>query len=120
MSRERFNPGASAVGVERVEDHEIAQRIIDRALDAAEFLKAMSHEGRLMILCHLAGGEKSVNELEALLGQRQAAVSQQLARLRLEGMVATRREGKAIFYSIRDARVLQLLRRLPDLFAPAV
>ncbi|MCU0902910.1 MAG: metalloregulator ArsR/SmtB family transcription factor [Tabrizicola sp.] len=86
---------------------------------AAAFLKALSHEGRLMILCHLAQSEKSVTELESLLGQRQAAVSQQLARLRLEGLVSTRRDGKAIYYSIRDARVTTLLSRLPGLFASA-
>ena len=85
--------------------------------EAAAFLKALSHGGRLMILCHLARGEKSVSELEALIGQRQAAVSQQLARLRLEGLVSTRRDGKAIHYAIRDARVLAVLACLPPLFA---
>ncbi|HLQ18500.1 MAG TPA: metalloregulator ArsR/SmtB family transcription factor [Tabrizicola sp.] len=88
----------------------------EHAQPASAFLKALSHEGRLMILCHLAGGEKSVTELEELLGQRQAAVSQQLARLRLEGLVSTRREGKAIFYAIQDVRVLELLRLLPAMF----
>ena len=60
-----------------------AETIAERATEAAAFLKALSHEGRLMILCHLAVHERSVTELEALLGARQAAVSQQLARLRL-------------------------------------
>jgi ArsR family transcriptional regulator len=72
---------------------------------AAAFLKAMSHEGRLLILCYLSDGEKSVTELEGLLGVRQAAVSQQLARLRIEGLVAARRDGKSIYYSIRDPKV---------------
>lgn len=81
-----------------------------RSAEAANFLKALSHEGRLLILCHLTEGERSVTELEHLLDQRQAAVSQQLARLRLEGLVATRREGKAIFYSIQDSKVLQLVK----------
>ena len=54
------------------------------------FSKAISHEGRLMILCHLVSGEKSVTELEELLSARQAAVSQQLSRLRLEGLVIPR------------------------------
>jgi len=96
---------------------DLAVVMADRSLVVAAFLKALSHEGRLMILCHLANGEKSVTELETLLGQRQAAVSQQLARLRLEGLVATRRDGKAIYYAIQDGRVLALLRVLPDLFA---
>jgi len=59
---------------------------------ATDFLKAIAHEGRLMILCRLVEGECSVTEFEQLLSARQAAVSQQLARLRLEGLVGTRRE----------------------------
>lgn len=86
------------------------------ATDAAAFLKALSHEGRLMILCHLSTGEKSVTELERLLEQRQAAVSQQLARLRLEGLVTCRREGKTIFYAIRDPRVVRLMGTLHEMF----
>ncbi|HMO08708.1 MAG TPA: metalloregulator ArsR/SmtB family transcription factor [Paracoccaceae bacterium] len=89
------------------------------ATEAAAFLKALSHEGRLMILCHLSTGEKSVTELERLLDQRQAAVSQQLARLRLEGLVACRRDGKAIFYAIRDPRVSRLIGTLHDMFCAA-
>jgi len=81
----------------------------------AALFKALGHDGRLMILCQLAAGERTVTELEALLGQRQAAVSQQLARLRLEGMVATRREGKAIHYSLACQKVRAILRLLPEL-----
>jgi len=86
------------------------------ATDAAEFLRALGHEGRLMILCHLVTGEKSVSELEALLGARQAAVSQQLARLRHEGLVRARRDGKAIHYSLADARTERLLGVLYEMF----
>lgn len=86
------------------------------AAEAAGFLKAMSHEGRLMILCHLASGEKSVTELERLLASRQAAVSQQLARLRLEGLVQARRDGKSIHYSIGDAKVLRLVGLVNELY----
>jgi DNA-binding transcriptional ArsR family regulator len=118
MSLDRFNAG-SAVELALAEDGELARRMGQQAEAAAGFMKALSHSGRLMILCHLAGGEKSVTELEALLGQRQAAVSQQLARLRLEGLVSTRREGKAIYYTVQDARVLALVRSLPGLFATA-
>ena len=87
------------------------------AADASAFLKALSHEGRLMILYHISAGEKSVTELEDLLGVRQAAVSQQLARLRSEGLVATRRDGKAIYYSIRDLRVRVMMSVVFDMFA---
>ncbi|MBL9051456.1 MAG: helix-turn-helix transcriptional regulator [Tabrizicola sp.] len=98
-------------------DQNIAGDLTVHAESAAGFLKAMSHQGRLLILSHLASGEKSVTELEGLLGQRQAAVSQQLARLRLEGMVSTRREGKAIYYALKDTRVMDFLRSLVGLFA---
>ncbi len=84
--------------------------------DAAAFLKAISHEGRLMILCHLSAGEKSVTELEDLLSARQAAVSQQLARLRHDGLITSRREGKAIYYRLTDARTSRILHVIHELF----
>ncbi|WP_171125925.1 MULTISPECIES: helix-turn-helix transcriptional regulator [unclassified Ruegeria] len=88
----------------------------DSAANAAAFLKALAHEGRLMILCHLGEGEKSVSELERLLDTRQAAVSQMLARLRGEGLVSTRREGKTIYYSLHDGNTTQVIGLLYDLF----
>ncbi len=91
-------------------------RMIKNATDASNFLKAISHEGRLMILCHLVSGEKSVTELEELLSARQAAVSQQLSRLRLEGLVTPRRDGKTIYYSLTDDRPRQILEVVYDLF----
>jgi len=90
--------------------------MMENARDASNFLKSISHEGRLMILCHLATGEKSVTELEELLLMRQAAVSQQLARLRSEGLVTPRREGKAIYYNLTDGRAIQILDVVYDLF----
>ncbi len=91
-------------------------RMTRNAQAAANFLKAISHEGRLMILCHLASGEKSVTELEELLSARQAAVSQQLSRLRLEGLVTPRREGKTIYYSLADDRSTRIMEVVYDLF----
>jgi ArsR family transcriptional regulator len=96
-------------------DEEIT-RMMERACDASNFLKAISHEGRLMILCHLSTGEKSVTELEELMSSRQAAVSQQLSRLRSEGLVQPRREGKAIYYSLTDGRTVKILDLVYDLF----
>lgn len=93
--------------------------MIVKATAAAGFLKALSHEGRLMILCHLSSGEKSVTELEHLLSSRQAAVSQQLARLRLEGLVNCRRDGKAIYYSIQDPKVSRTIALVYDMFCRA-
>lgn len=88
----------------------------ERAEDAASLLKSLAHGGRLMILCHLTGGEKSVTELEDRLQSRQAAVSQQLARLRLEGLVTARREGKQIYYSLNDPRAAQIIAVIYDIF----
>ena len=83
---------------------------------ATSLLKALAHEGRLRILCHLAEGEKSVTELERLISARQSAVSQQLSRLRLEGLVDNRREGKTIYYRIADPRAARILALLHDIF----
>ena len=91
-------------------------KMMDSACDASNMLKALSHEGRLMILCHLVTGEKSVTELEELLSARQAAVSQQLARLRLEGLVQPRRDGKTIYYSLADERPKRILETIYELF----
>jgi ArsR family transcriptional regulator len=95
-----------------------AEDLAAMAMEAANFLKAFSHDGRLMILCFLVGGPRSVGELEALLSSRQAAVSQQLARLRMEGLVNARREGQTIYYSIRDPRVYDILKVLKGIFCP--
>jgi len=69
-----------------------------------------------MILCHLGSGEKSVGELESLLDIRQAAVSQMLARLREEGLVTTRRDGKTIYYSLADNNTYEVIGLLYRLF----
>ncbi|WP_108384613.1 ArsR/SmtB family transcription factor [Yoonia sediminilitoris] len=91
-------------------------QMMDNATTATNYLKAISHEGRLMILCHLVSGEKSVTELEELLSARQAAVSQQLGRLRLEGLVSPRREGKTIYYRLTDDRSRKIIGLVYELF----
>lgn len=87
-----------------------------KAAEAASFMRALAHDGRMMILCHLTAGEKTVTELERLLDQRQAAVSQQLARLRSEGLVTCRRDGKARLYSVSDPRAAEVVGLLYRLF----
>jgi DNA-binding transcriptional ArsR family regulator len=89
-------------------DAEELDQLVEKARRASAFLKALAHESRLLILCSLAEGEKSVTELERFLAQRQPAVSQQLARLRTDGLVAARREGKTIYYRLasEEARVI--------------
>lgn len=96
-----------------------AEELMGRAQDASNLLKALAHEGRLMIMCHLSAGEKSVTELEGLLESRQAAVSQQLARLRLEGLVSCRREGKAIYYSLSDPKAARIVGLVYEMFCGA-
>jgi ArsR family transcriptional regulator len=93
--------------------------MIGRAQAASAFLKALAHEGRLMILCYLSAGEKSVTELENLLESRQAAVSQQLARLRLDGLVSCRREGKVMYYSLSDPKAARVVGLVYELFCKA-
>jgi len=93
-----------------------AGRMLDKAGRAAEFLKALAHESRLMILCILSQGEKSVSELERMLSLRQPTVSQQLARLRADGLVATRRDGKTIYYSLASEEARVVVGALYDVF----
>jgi ArsR family transcriptional regulator len=91
-------------------------QMADSAREASEFLKALANESRLMILCNLLDGGKSVGELEAFLSLRQSTVSQQLARLRLEGLVSARRDGKTIQYSIADDKVRAVIDVLYNAF----
>lgn len=79
-------------------------------------LRVLANEDRLLLLCQMADGEISVGELEARLDIRQPTLSQQLGVLRAEGLVRTRREGKRIFYSVSDAKVLSLLGMLYSLY----
>jgi DNA-binding transcriptional ArsR family regulator len=108
-------PSALPVLGDTISDAEM-DRFVENATTASNFLKAISHEGRLLILCHLVTGEKSVTELEELLAARQAAVSQQLSRLRLEGLVIPRRDGKAIYYRLADDRPRRMLELVYELF----
>lgn len=80
--------------------------------EASELLKAMASPHRLMLLCLMIGAEKSVSELTEELGLRQATVSQHLARLRQEGLVATRREGQTIYYSMANDAVAAIIQVL--------
>jgi DNA-binding transcriptional ArsR family regulator len=91
-------------------------RMAERAREASEFLKALAHESRLMILCDLLHGERSVSEHMALLSRRQSSVSQQLARLRLEGLVSARRDGKTIYYSIASDKARSIIGALYSAF----
>lgn len=86
------------------------------ACQASQLLRALANEYRLLILCHLMEGEKQVAELKQLIDLSQSALSQHLGRLRQEGLVRTRRESQAIFYSLAGTEVRQVMAVLYDLY----
>lgn len=93
-------------------------RFQGNAGEAARLLKALSNEKRLMILCQLGDGERAVGELLPLVGLSQSALSQHLAVLREEGLVAGRREGVSILYRVCDPAALKLIAVLADIYCP--
>jgi ArsR family transcriptional regulator len=88
------------------------------AAQAVASLKLLANEDRLLLLCQLSQGEMCVSELEEQLGIRQPTLSQQLGVLRTEGVVATRRQGKNIFYRVADPAALEILALLYRLYCP--
>jgi DNA-binding transcriptional ArsR family regulator len=84
--------------------------------DATAFLKALANRNRLLLLCQLTQEEKSVGELAAQLGLRDTAVSQQLALLRKDGLVAPRRDAQTIYYRLANEQVVRLLETLHAIF----
>jgi ArsR family transcriptional regulator len=85
---------------------------------AARLLRALANERRLMILCQLADGERSVGDIQPLVGLSQSALSQHLAVLREEGVVATRRDGQTIWYRIADPAAIKVVATLAEIFCP--
>lgn len=85
---------------------------------AAALLRLLSNEKRLMILCQLADGEMSVGEIQSRVGLSQSALSQHLALLRDEGVVATRRESQTIYYRVVDHAAMRIIETLAELFCP--
>lgn len=90
--------------------------MFENAGKVSAFLKAMANDNRLVILCKLSEGEKNVGQLENLLGIRQPTLSQQLARLRADELVATRRDSKQVYYSLASEEVRQIIGLLYQLF----
>lgn len=109
LSQQIARPASRAVSSE-------LKSLMLKARNASDFLKALAHENRLMILCLLAERERSVTELEGLLALSQATVSQQLARLRHEGLVETRRDGRTIYYSLPDDSTRRFIQAIYDKF----
>jgi DNA-binding transcriptional ArsR family regulator len=88
----------------------------DSSEQASRLLKALSNQDRLMILCTLADAEKSVSELEGILAIRQPTLSQQLARLRADDLVSTRRDGKVIYYRLASSEASRVIDLLFELY----
>jgi DNA-binding transcriptional ArsR family regulator len=90
-----------------------------KAAQAAQMLKLLANERRLLILCRLAAeGEMSVGELGRAIDLGQSALSQHLARMREDGLLATRRDAQTVFYRIADANVSRLLKVLKSIYCP--
>ena len=94
-------------------------RMREAADKATAVLRALANADRLLLLCQLSQGEMAVSDLETLLDIHQPTLSQQLGVLRNEGLVTTRRDGKRIFYSVADPKVLQILATLYQLYCPS-
>ena len=86
------------------------------AADAAGLMKALGNESRLMILCVLAEGERSVSDLNTIVPLSQSALSQQLARLRQQGLVKTRRESQTIYYALEHGPADRVIMLLHDIY----
>ena len=91
-------------------------QMLDHAAEAAGLMKALGNESRLMILCMLTEGERSVSDLNAIIPLSQSALSQQLARLRQQGLVKTRRESQTIFYSLVKGPADRIIHLLHDIY----
>jgi len=86
------------------------------ASQACALLKTLANEDRLLILCQLSQGARNVSELEMLLNIHQPTLSQQLTVLRGEGLVATQRQGKYIYYSLASVEAMRIMQALFELY----
>jgi len=100
----------------KLDETDDVDALFAQAKAAADLLKALSHETRLLILCILSEGEKSVSEIEEIVQLPQANVSQQLARLRQDKLVTARRDGRVIHYQIANDDVEKVIGSLYDVF----
>jgi DNA-binding transcriptional ArsR family regulator len=92
------------------------EQMASAAAEASELMRTLGHKDRLMILCHLISGEKSVGELAGLLEIPQSPLSQHLARMRKENLVTTRREAQSIYYSIASNEATRMVELMHELY----
>ena len=111
----RCSCSTSSVTLSAVDREKLARELIDNVDETGALLKAMANEKRLVILCQLLQGEKSVGEMEELLGLSQSALSQYLARLRVAKIVKTRRSAQTIYYSLNGVNAEVILTALNGL-----
>ncbi|KAB7738455.1 metalloregulator ArsR/SmtB family transcription factor [Parvibaculum sedimenti] len=90
------------------------------AAEASKLLNALANERRLLILCQIAGREMSVGEIQDIVGISQSALSQHLALLREQGLVATRRESQTIYYRLASPEAQRIIETLADIYCPPV
>jgi ArsR family transcriptional regulator, virulence genes transcriptional regulator len=94
------------------------ETMVDQCEETSRILKSLAHPQRLQLLCFLSEGERTVSELEKLCHTSQSQLSQFLQRMRSEGLVRARRDGKFVFYSIEDPKVFKLIQALHKIFCP--
>lgn len=116
----RSNRGTAVQSVTKISSGASLAELEWRALQATALLKAMSNPSRLMVLCQLAEGEKSVGQLERAIGLSQSGLSQHLAVLRRERIVATRRAGQTIYYALASMEAAAVLSALYRVFCGKV
>lgn len=92
--------------------------LIPKAMEAAETLKALAHETRLLAVCCIGEGEKTVQELEAFLETSQSNVSQHLSRLKAAGILKSRKDGKQVFYSSASPEIIRLVLTMQSIYCP--
>jgi DNA-binding transcriptional ArsR family regulator len=108
-----------ALSRKRLDDEKSMAALERKAAEAAGLLKLLANENRLLILCRLTlAGELSVNDLADGVGLSQSAISQHLAKMREEGLLATRREAQTVFYRTVDPNAARLLALLKDIYCP--
>ena len=90
----------------------------ENAKSAAQMLKGLAHETRLLAICFIGDGEKNVMELESHLGTTQANISQHMAKLRSLGLVENRKAGNQVYYRVKDKSTLKLVHALQDAYCP--
>jgi len=114
---ERKMPEGNMANQEKMDTNQLdMSQMVLHASDAAGLMKALGNESRLMILCTLASGERSVSDLNEIVPLSQSALSQQLGRLRQHGLVKTRRESQTIFYSLTPGPTGRVINLLHDIY----